>query len=145
MSVEINREGCINTMSLKSALIQYKQSKAEEEITRKIEQMIAQQKAILDTSLETSFDVNKDGDIVRVSKTWNPSILTDGGVSYYKFNDKKYRISVTGVDNDIILKFKCKNALGEWFSVSAKTYKEAQDVVDNIYGHGKYKLSANKI
>lgn len=128
-------------MSLKSALIQYKQSKAEQEITRKIEQMIAQQKAILDTSL----DVNKDGDIVRVSKTWNPSILTDGGVSYYKFNDKKYRISVTNEDNDVILKFKFKDALNRWVSISAKTYKEAQDVVDNIYGHGKYKLSANKI
>ena len=125
-------------MSLKEALIQYKQSKAEQEITHKIEQMIAQQKAILDTAL----DVNKDGDIVRISKTWNPDVLTDGGVSYYKFNDKKYRISVTNDDNDVILKFKIKTALGSTLSVSAKSIKEAQSVVDDIYGKGKYIVSA---
>ena len=128
-------------MSLKTALTQYKQSKAEQEITHKIEQMIAQQKAILDTAL----DINKDGDIVRTSKTWNPDVLTDGGVSHYKFNDKKYRISVTNDDNDVVLKFKIKSALGKTLSVSARTYQEAQSVIDDIFGKGKYSVSAGKV
>ena len=130
-------------MSLKSALLQVKQSKAEQEITRKIEQMIAQQKALLDTAL----DINKDGDIIKVKKEWNEDILTDGGVSYYRLNDKWYRVSVCDGDNDVILKFRFKDAIGRWVSVSAWSLKEAQQVIDSIYGTSKdgkhkYTLSA---
>ena len=125
-------------MSLKTALLQVKQSKAEQEITRKIEQMIAQQKALLDTAL----DINKDGDIVKVKKEWQPDILTKGGVSYYKLNDKWYRVSVRDGDNDVILKFKIKTALDKTLSVSAKSNKEAQSVVDDIFGKSKYIVSA---
>ena len=127
-------------MSLKEALLQVKQSKAEQEITRKIEQMLAQQKALLDTAL----DINKDGDIVKVKKEWNDDILTDGGVSYYKMNGKWYRVSVCDGDNDVILKFRFKDAMGRWASVSTKTLKEAKQVVDDIYGKNKYSLSASK-
>ena len=125
-------------MSLKTALLQVKQSKAEQEITRKIEQMIAQQKALLDTAL----DINKDGDIVKVKKEWQPDILTKGGVSYYKLNDKWYRVSVCDGDNDVILKFRFKDAIGRWVSISSRTLREAQYVVDDIYGKSKYTVSA---
>ena len=125
-------------MSLKSALMQYKESKADKEITEKIEAMLAQQKALLDTAL----DINKDGDIIKVKKEWDDGILTDGGVSYYKMNDKWYRVSVCDGDNDIILKFRFKDAVGRWVSVSARSLKEAQQVVDDIYGKGKYTVSA---
>ena len=124
-------------MSLKSALLQYKESKADKEITEKIEAMLAQQKALLDTAL----DINKDGDIIKVKKEWDDGILTDGGVSYYKMNDKWYRVSVCDGDNDIILKFRFKDAVGRWVSVSARSLKEAQQVVDDIYGKGKYSIS----
>lgn len=40
-------------------------------------------------------------------------------------------------DNDVVLKFKFKDVLGRWVSVSAKTLKEAQQVVDDIYGTSK--------
>ena len=33
-------------------------------------------------------------DIVKVKKEWNDDILTDGGISYYKLNNKWYRVSV---------------------------------------------------
>lgn len=129
-------------MSLKSALlatIKLKQElEKEKEGTDKIKKMIDGQKALLNTSL----DINESSDIVRASKSWNPAILYDGGVSYYKLNNKWYRVSVCNDDNDIILKFRFKDAIGRWVSVSAKTLKEAQQVIDSIYGKGKYTVSA---
>ena len=92
--------------------------------------------------LGEGLDVNKDGDIVKVKKEWDDNILTDGGISYYKLGDKWYRISVCNNDNDVVLKYWFKNALGVKVSVSTKTLKEAQAVVNDIYGKGKYTLSA---
>ena len=120
-------------MSLKSALIKIQQEKKEKEILSKIQTMIDEQKRLLGDGL----DVNKDGDIVKVKKEWNEDILTDGGVSYYKLNNKCYRVSVCDGDNDVILKFRFKDAMGRWVSVSAWSLKEAQQVIDSIYGTSK--------
>ena len=133
-------------MSLKSALVAYQQEKKEKEIVAKIQAMIDEQKRLLGEGL----DINKDGDIVKVKKEWNDDILTDGGVSYYKMNDKWYRVSVCDNDNDIILKFRFKDAIGRWVSVSARSLKEAQQVIDSIYGTSKdgkhkYTLSACRV
>ena len=125
-------------MSLKEALIKIQQEKKEKEISVKIQAMIDEQKALLGEGL----DISKDGDIIKVKKEWNEDILTDGGVSYYRLNDKWYRVSVCNGDNDIILKFKIKTALDKTLSVSAKTLKEAQSVVDDLFGKGKYIVSA---
>ena len=127
-------------MSLKEALIKIQQEKKEKEITAKIEAMIDEQNRLLGEGL----DINKDGDIIKVKKEWNDDILTDGGVSYYKLNDKWYRVSVCNNDNDIVLKYWFKNALGVKVSVSAATLKEAQAVVHDIYSKGKYIVSACK-
>ena len=126
--------------------MQYKESKAEQEITRKIEQMLAQQKALLDTAL----DINKDGDIVKVKKEWDKDVLINGGISYYKLNNKCYKVSVCDGDNDVVLKFRFKDAMGRWASVSARSLKEAQQVIDSIYGTSKdgkhkYTLSACRV
>ena len=130
-------------MSLKEALIKIQQEKKEKEILDKIQAMIDEQKRLLNEGL----DINKDGDIVKVKKEWNEDILTDGGVSYYKLNDKWYRVSVCDGDNDVILKFRFKDAMGRWVSVSATSFKESQAVVNDIYGvskdgKGKYIVSA---
>ena len=117
--------------------MQYKESKADKEITEKIEVMLAQQKALLNSNHTGSVTATN-----KTTKTWNPNILTDGGVSYYELNDKRYRVSVCNGDNDIILKFKIKTALDKTLSVSAKTLKEAQSVVDDLFGKGKYIVSA---
>ena len=127
-------------MSLKSALVAYKQAKKEKDITDIIQTMLREQQRLLDEGL----DISKDGDIVKVKKEWNDDILTHGGVSYYKMNDKWYKVSVCNNDNDIVLKYWFKNALGVKVSVSTKTLKEAQAVVNDIYGKGKYNLSASK-
>ena len=128
-------------MSLKSALVAYQQEKKEKEITAKIQAMLDEQKRLLGEGL----DINKDGDIIKVKKEWDEDILTNGGVSYYKLNDKWYRVSVCGDDNEIILKFRFKNAMGRWVSVSAMSLKEAQLVVDDIFGKHKYTVSACRV
>ena len=133
-------------MSLKSALMQIQQEKKEKEITDIIQTMIDEQKRLLNEGL----DISKDGDIVKVKKEWNDDILTDGGISYYKLNNKWYRVSVCDNDNDIILKFRFKDAVGRWVSVSARSLKEAQQVIDSIYGTSKdgkhkYTLSACRV
>ena len=127
-------------MSLKAALVGYQQAKKEKEITAKIQSMLDEQKRLLGEGL----DISKDSDIVKVKKEWNDDILTDGGVSYYRLNDKWYKVSVCNNDNDVVLKYWFKNALGVKVSVSTKSIKEAQSVVDDIYGKGKYNLSASK-
>ena len=125
-------------MSLKEALIQIKQEKKENDITAKIQAMIDEQKRLLGEGL----DVNKDGDIVKVKKEWDEDVLINGGISYYKLNNKWYRVSVCDGDNDVVLKFKFKDAMNRLVSISAKSVKEAQDVVDEVYGKGKYTVSA---
>ena len=143
--IKIQQE-VINTMSLKEALIQIQQEKKEKDITERIEAMLNGQKRLLNEGL----DVNKDGDIVKVKKEWNEDILTDGGISYYRLNDKWYRVSVCDGDNDVVLKFKFKDAMSRLVSVSARTLREAQAVVNDIYGvskdgKGKYIVSACRV
>ena len=124
-------------MSLKEALIKIQQEKKEKDITERIEAMLAQQKALLNSNHTGSVTATN-----KTTKTWNPNILTEGGVSYYRLNDKWYRVSVCNGDNDVILKFKIKTALDKTLSVSAKALKEAQSVVDDLFGKGKYIVSA---
>ena len=124
-------------MSLKEALIKIQQEKKEKDITERIEAMLTQQKALLNSNHTGSVTATN-----KTTKTWNPNILTEGGISYYKMNNKWYRVSVCDGDNDIILKFKIKTALDKTLSVSAKTLKEAQSVVDDLFGKGKYIVSA---
>ena len=128
-------------MSLKLALIKIQQEKKEKEIVAKIQAMLDEQKRLLGEGL----DINKDGDIVKVKKEWNDDILTEGGISYYKLNDKWYRVSVCDGDNDIILKFRFKDAVGRWVSVSTRTLREAQALVDDIFGKHKYTVSACRV
>ena len=101
-------------MSLKSAPMQYKESKADKEIMVKIQAMLDGQKRLLGEGL----DINKDGDIIKVKKEWDDNILTEGGISYYKLNGRWHRVSVCDGDNDVILKFRFKDAMGRWVCVS---------------------------
>ena len=129
-------------MSLKTALIEIQQEKEEKEISVKIQAMVDEQKLLL--AIAENEKCNTDGKSTgnKSSKEWQPDILTKGGISYYTLNGKKYKVSVCNNDNDIILKFKIKTALDKTLSVSAKTLKEAQAVVNDIYGKGKYIVSA---
>ena len=124
-------------MSLKEALIQIQQEKKEKEIVDKIQTMINEQNRLLNEGC-----VNNT---IKVKKEWNDSILTEGGVSYYRLSDKWYRVSVCDGDNDVVLKFRFKDAMGRLVSISAMSLREAQQVVDNIFGKGKYTVSACRV
>ena len=131
-------------MSLKEALIKIQQEKKEKDITERIEAMLTQQKLLLAIA-----DNEKCNTSNKPSKEWQPDILTKGGISYYTLNDKKYKVSVCNNDNDVVLKYWFKNALGAKVSVSTRSLKEAQAVVNDIYGvskdgKGKYTVSASK-
>ena len=131
-------------MSLKLALLQVKQEKKEKEIVEKIEAMLTQQKLLLAIADNEKYNTVGKSTGNKPSKEWQPDILTKGGIAYYTLNDKKYKVSVCNDDNDVILKYWFKNALGVKVSISAATLKEAQAVVNDIYGKGKYNLSASK-
>ena len=131
-------------MSLKAALITYQQEKKEKGITEKIEAMLTRQKLLLVIADNEKCNTGGNSTGNKPSKEWQPDILTEGGVSYYKLNNKWCKVSVCNNDNDIVLKYWFKNALGVKVSVSTKTLKEAQAVVNGIYGKGKYNLSASK-
>ena len=131
-------------MSLKEALIKIQQEKKDKDITERIEAMLTQQKLLLAIA-----DNEKCNTSNKPSKEWQPDIIDKGGISYYTLNDKKYKVSVCNNDNDVVLKYWFKNALGVKVSVSTKTLKEAQAVVNDIYGvskdgKGKYTVSASK-
>ena len=124
-------------MSLKLALLQVKQENKEKEISDKIEAMLTQQKLLLVIADNEKCNIGN-----KPSKEWQPDILTKGGISYYTLNDKKYKVSVCNDDNDVVLKFKFKDAMSRLVSISSRTLREAQQVVDDIYGKGKYTVSA---
>ena len=128
-------------MSLKSALVAFQQEKKEKEIVDKIQAMVNEQNRLLNEGC-----VNNT---TKVKKEWDDGILTEGGVSYYRLNGKWYKVSVCDGDNDVVLKYWFKNALGVKVSVSTKTLKEAQQVVNDVYGvskngKGKYTGAASK-
>ena len=127
-------------MSLKEALVAYQKEKKDKEITEKIEAMLAQQKLLLAIA-----DNEKCNTSNKHSKEWQPDILTKGGISYYTLNDKRYKVSVCDGGNDVVLKFTIKDAIGRWVSVSARSLKEAQSVVDDIFGKYKYTVSACRV
>ena len=134
-------------MSLKTALMQYKESKADKEVTEKIEAMLNEQKLLLAIADNEKCNTGGKPTGNKPSKEWQPDILTKGGIAYYTLNDKKYKVSVCNNDNDVVLKYWFKNALGVKVSISTRTLKEAQAVVNDIYGvskdgKGKYTLSA---
>lgn len=122
-------------MSLKNALMGFKKQLEDKATDEKIAKMLAEQSDIL----------NK-GVIKQPSpKKWfDESVIPNGGNTHYKLNDKWYRISVDS-KNDVEytqFKFHTTTALGYVLYISAKTYKDAQDVVDDIFGKkGLYLVS----
>lgn len=85
------------------------------------------------------------------SKVWNVGILSGGGISYWSTKDleavkrgtlkPRYRVAMARGGCTKLLKFKIKDASGNIFSVAAKTQREANAVVGEIYGKGMYRVS----
>lgn len=91
-------------------------------------------------------------------------VLRDGGDYLLKFEGKKYRIRVLtkqdmnlldnasnfveqGIEYDIPkpLRYHVKTAMDNYCTLSAKTYDEAQKVIDFIFGKSVYVVSGVKL
>ena len=122
-------------MSLKNALMGFKKQLEDKATDEKIAKMLAEQSDIL----------NKNTSKTKPKKWFDESVLSNGGNTHYKLNDKWYRISVDSKSDVEYTQFKfhTTTALGYVLYISAKTYNEAQDVVDDIFGKkGLYLVSA---
>lgn len=137
-------------MSLKEALLKHKQQLdeikqeiIEKQQTEKLEMMLAQQQCILDESDKPNLQVKTKKEVVDYS--FNPEVLVHGGNTFYHTTingvKRKFRISVTSENNDVVLKYHCKLASNERFSVNAKSYSEANAIVDELFGRNMYKVS----
>lgn len=125
-------------MSLKNALIGFKKQLEDKATDEKIAKMLAEQSDILNKG---AYKDTKS----KPKKWFDESVLSNGGDTHYKLNDKWYRISVDSKSDVEYTQFKfhTTTALGYVLYISAKTYKDAQDVVDDLFGKkGLYLVSA---
>ena len=123
-------------MSLKNALMGFKKQLEDKATDEKIAKMLAEQSDILNKGVVKQ---------PSPKKWFDESVLSSGGNTHYKLNDKWYRISVDSKSDVEYTQFKfhTTTALGYVLYISAKTYKDAQDVVDDIFGKkGLYLVSA---
>ena len=89
-------------------------------------------------------------------------VLRDGGLFTYVLNNKKYKLNVLtkddmnlldnssnfvedGVEYDIVkpYRYHIRNSHDHYVTVKAKSYEEAQQVIDSIYSKGLYKVSCS--
>ena len=125
-----------NDMSLKNALMDFKKQLEDKATDEKIAKMLAEQSDILNKGVVKQ---------PSTKKWFDESVLSNGGNTHYKLNNKWYRISVDSKSDVEYTQFKfhTTTALGYVLYISAKTYKDAQDVVDDIFGKkGLYLVSA---
>ena len=123
-------------MSLKNALMGFKKQLEDKATDEKIAKMLAEQSDILNKGVVKQ---------PSPKKWFDESVLSNGGNTHYKLNNKWYRISVDSKSDVEYTQFKfhTTTALGYVLYISAKTYKDAQDVVDDIFGKkGLYLVSA---
>ena len=123
-------------MSLKNALLGFKKQLEDKATDEKIAKMLAEQSDILNKGVAKQS---------KPKKWFDESVLYNGGNTHYKLNDKWYRVSVDSKSDVEYTQFKfhATTALGYVLYISAKTYKDAQDVVDDIFGKkGLYLVSA---
>lgn len=90
--------------------------------------------------------------------------LRDGGLFTYTLGKKKYKLNVltksdlsvldniendieAGIEYDIVKPFRyhIRNGNDNYLTIRAKSYEEAQEVVDSIYGVGLYSISASNL
>ena len=89
-------------------------------------------------------------------------VLKDGGLFTYKLGKKSYKLNVltkidmrimdniennteAGVEYDITkpYRYHIRNSHDHYVTVKAKSYEEAQQVIDSIYSKGLYKVSCS--
>lgn len=123
-----------------------------QEIEKQLSQALEEQQSLLNTAPKKKGDLTLD------------EVLRDGGATVYSHNDNKYRISVLTPDQvqvydnlnsymeqgyevslPPLYKFHIRTSLGNLFTIKCATYQIAQDVVDEVFGKSRYKVSASKL
>lgn len=94
-------------------------------------------------------------------KSFDELVLSEGGATHFKCNGKWIAISVMSTDDLNAIenkdgfygyqdlpkkhKFHIRNAFGDYVFIKSLSYKDAQDVVDALFGKGRYKVSASNV
>lgn len=125
---------------------------SDQEIVKHLSKALGEQQSLLNTSPKKKGELTLD------------EVLRDGGATVYSHNDNKYRISVLTPDQvqvydnlnsymeqgyevslPPLYKFHIRTSLGNLFTVKCATYQIAQDIVDEVFGKSRYKVSASKL
>ena len=141
-------------MSLKEALLKHKhqldeikRESVEKQQTEKLQMMLAQQQRILDDGEKPPVKTKKE--VTKVDYSFNPKVLVNGGITFYHTmvdgKKRKFRISVTSETHDVVLKFSTRIANGERFSVNAKSYSEANAILDELFSKNMYRVSGTVV
>lgn len=107
-----------------------------------------------------SLEITKEA----VKKKTLEETLRDGGLFTYTLGKKKYKLNVltkadlavldniendleAGIEYGIVKPFRyhIRNGHDNFLTICAKSYEEAQQVVDSIYGIGLYSISASNL
>ena len=128
----------------------------EKEREKAIEKALEEQKELItNDSHKEVFDALRTTD----------EILVEGGLFTWKLGDRTVRCSVLtpqdmqlldNISNDVEqgveykdlpvkYRYRVKTALGNYLFIKAKSYEEAQQVIDSIYSKGIYKVSASTL
>ena len=128
----------------------------EKEREKAIEKALEEQLASLDTQA-----VEQTKPHTSTSLTLE-EVLVSGGLLTYTLNGKKYKLNVltksdlaildniennaeAGIEYDITkpYRYHIRNSHDHYVTVKAKSYEEAQQVIDSIYSKGLYKVSCS--
>lgn len=130
------------------------------DIEKALSKALDGQQQVINTSHSASLDITPK----KAKEITLDEVLVKGGATTILHNGNKYRISVLTEEqlavydnlnsyntcDDVVelpplYKYWCKLILGGVFTVKCGSYKIAQDVVDNIFGVGRYSISASKL
>ena len=136
----------------------------EKEREKAIEKALEEQLASLDTQAVGNQGAEQTKPHTHTSPTslTLEEVLVSGGLFTYTLNGKKYKLNVltksdlaildniennveAGVEYDITkaYRYHIRNSHDHYVTVKAKSYEEAQQVIDSIYSKGLYKVSCS--
>ena len=127
---------------------------SDKEIEKTLTKALESQQKLLDSPQEHN----------KPKETTLDDVLKGGGLFTYSLNGKKYKLNVLtkedmnildnssnyvedGVEYDIVkpYRYHIRNSHDHYVTVKAKSYEEAQQVIDNIYSKGLYKVSSSAL
>ena len=131
----------------------------EKEREKAVEKALEEQLASLDAQ---GVEQTKPHTPTSLTSLTLEEVLVSGGLLTYTLNGKKYKLNVltksdlaildniennaeAGIEYDITkpYRYHIRNSHDHYVTVKAKSYEEAQQVIDSIYSKGLYKVSCS--